>query len=197
MLLRTTQLINVPVMSLQTGKQVASSSRTLIDPANLKIIAFELAGEGLAENPSFLRIQDVREVSDIGFIIDSSDEIVGLDDVISLKELYELQFDLEGLRVVDTLKQKLGKVEGSVFNSDSFMIEQLRVRRPFLKSFGDAELLIAHKQIIEINDHEVIVRAPTVKANSKTAKQGSKVDFSNPFRKPTSAPQPESSSTNQ
>ena len=197
MLLRTSQLLNVPVMSLQTGKQIAASSRVMLDPSDLKIIAFELVGEGLNEHPSFLRIQDVREVSDIGFIIDSSEEIVGLEDVISLKELYELHFDLEGLRVIDTQKQKLGKVEGSVFNTDTFTVEQLRVKRPLLKSFGDAELLIGHKQIVEINDHEVIVKAPTIKANQRTAKKPATSEFTNPFKKPTSAPQPDTSSTTQ
>lgn len=197
MLLRTSQLLNVPVMSLQTGKQIAASSRVLLDPSDLKIIAFELVGEGLSEHPSFLRIQDVREVSDIGFIIDSSEEIVGLEDVISLKELYELHFDLEGLRVIDTQKQKLGKVEGSVFNTDTFTVEQLRVKRPLLKSFGDAELLIGHKQIVEINDQEVIVKAPTIKANQRATKKPAASEFTNPFKKPASAPQPDTSSTTQ
>lgn len=196
MLLRTSQLVNIAVMSLQTGKEIASTSRVLIDPANLKIVAFELTGEALDETPSFLRIQDVRELSDIGFIVDSSEEFVGIDDVISLKNLYELEFDLNGLRVIDTQKQKLGKVEDSVFNTNSFMIEQLRVRRPLFKSLGDAELLISHKQIVEINDTSVIVKSPTIKAKQKTAKKASKQEFNNPFRKPHSAPQPEASSTN-
>lgn len=186
MLLRTSQLLDTPVMSLQTGKEIASTSRVLIDPEDLKIVAFELAGDTLTEVPSFLRIQDIRELSDIGFIVDASDEFVGLDDVISLKKLYELHFDLNTLRAVDTHKQKLGKVYDSVFDTNTFTVEQLCIKRPFLKSLGDAELLIHRKQIVEINDTEVIVRAPSIKAKEKSAK---KSEVKNPFRKPQPTPQ--------
>lgn len=189
MLLRTSQLVNVPVMSLQTGKEVATSARVLLDPADLKITAFELSGESLDEHPSFLRIQDIRELSDIGFIVDSSEEFVGLDDVISLKELFELQFELVGMAVIDTQKQKLGKVEDSIFNTNTFLIEQLRVRRPFLKSLGDAELLISSSQIVEINDASIIVQAPTIASTHRGQTPATKKEFKNPFRTPAPSPQ--------
>lgn len=191
MLLRTSQLVNVPVMSLQTGKEIATSARVLLDPTDLKITAFELSGDSLDERPSFLRIQDIRELSDIGFIVDSSDEFVGLDDVISLKELYELQFELVDMPVVDTQKQKLGKVEDSVFNSNTFLVDQLRVRRPLLKSLKDAELLISSSQIVEINDTSIVVQAPTITSRQKSRPQVTKKEFKNPFRAPAPAPQPE------
>lgn len=189
MLLRTSQLVNVPVMSLQTGKEIAQTSRVMLDPADLRIVAFELSGENLDQEPSFLRIQDVRELSDIGFIVDSSDEFVGLEDVIRLQEIYELHFDLENMKVIDTTKQKLGKVEGSIFDTNTFSVEQLRVRRPLFKSFGDAELLIHSKQIVEINNDEIVVKAPTVQKGEQAKSSTVKPEFKNPFRAP--APQPD------
>lgn len=194
MLLRTSKLLQTPIMSLQVGKEIARTSKVLVDPADLKIIAFELEGESLDEVPSFLRIQDTRELSDIGFIVDSSDEFVGLDDVISLQKIYELQFNLVGLRVIDTHKQKLGKVYDSVFNTNSFTVEQLCVKRPILQSLGDTELLIHSRQIVEVNDTDVIVRAPNVKideARQDTTNSGSR--FNNPFKDTRPAPSTETS----
>ena len=101
MLLRSSQLIGLPVMSLQTGAEIAYSVGLIINPDTLRIVALELDGENLDERPSFLRIEDVRELSNIGFIVDSSDEFIGLEDVISIKNLYDRNFQPIDMRVID------------------------------------------------------------------------------------------------
>jgi sporulation protein YlmC with PRC-barrel domain len=134
----------------------------------------------------------VREVSDIGMIVDSSDEFVGLDDIIKLKETYELHFPLVGLLVVDDKKHKLGKVEDYSLEMGGFVIQQLSVRRPILKSFGDSELLIHRSQIVEINDTTITVKAASNEAKDPIP-QAVKA-YVNPFRQPGGA-QPESIQT--
>ena len=44
----------MPVMSLQVGSEIATTSRCLVSPTNLKIIGFELTGKNLVTRPSFL-----------------------------------------------------------------------------------------------------------------------------------------------
>lgn len=51
----------MPVMSLQVGSEIATTSRCLVSPTNLKIIGFELTGKNLVTRPSFLRTEDIRE----------------------------------------------------------------------------------------------------------------------------------------
>ena len=189
MLVLGTQLLNTPVMSLQTGAELARTKAPVIDPRTLSVMAYELDGALLDQHPSLLRIADVREVSDIGMIVDSSDEFVGLDDIIKLKEVYELHFPLIGLSVVDDKKHKLGKVEDYSLEMGGFVIQQISVRRPIFKSLGDSELLIHRSQIIEINDTTI-----TVKAASNEAKDPiphAVKAYVNPFRQPGEA-QPES-----
>jgi len=189
MLVLGTQLLNTPVMSLQTGAELARTKTPVIDPRTLSVMAYELDGALLDQHPSLLRIADVREVSDIGMIVDSSDEFVGLDDIIKLKEVYELHFPLIGLSVVDDKKHKLGKVEDYSLEMGGFVIQQISVRRPIFKSLGDSELLIHRSQIIEINDTTI-----TVKAASNEAKDPiphAVKAYVNPFRQPGEA-QPES-----
>lgn len=188
MLVNGSQLTQTPVMSLQTGTELARTKQPVIDPRTLSIMAYELEGPLLDSHPSFLRIPDVRELSDIGMIVDSSDEFVELNDIIKLKEIYELQFHLIGLTVFDERKHKLGKVDSYTVEMGSFIIQQLNVRRPILKSLGDTELLIHRSQIIEVTDTTIVVKSG--KVNAEPIKSAMRT-YVNPFRSQGSA-QPES-----
>ena len=176
-------------MSLQTGTRLAQTGTPLINPANLKIIAFELEGPLLAENPSFLRTADIREMGSIGMIIDDSDELIGLDDVIKIRELHELNFSLIGMNVIDEHKRKLGKVDGYTVETSSFVIQQLNVRRGLLRGLTDTGLLIHRSQITEINDNAIIVKTTAKKISPEPIMQATRHDYINPFRNPL--PQPE------
>lgn len=191
MLLVGSRLSGCPVMSLQTGTKVASAQQPIIDPSNLHIAAYILEGPLLSENPTFLRTKDIREYGRLGMIIDSSDELVGLEDVIQLQKLYESHFALVGLDVVDDRGKKLGKIEDYTLETDQFIIQQLQVKRGFFKSFNDTGLLVHRSQIVEINNTAVIVKSPTVKS-IEPVMQSVRSEFVNPFRKPS---QPETEST--
>ena len=153
----------MPIMSLQTGGELARVSSLVIDPGNLHIVALELSGDTLDSDPSFLRVDEIREVSTLGAIVDSSDDFVELDDVISLEKVYGYEFNLLGMDVIDDQKQKVGKVINAVFNPQHFIIQQLNVKQPFFKSLGRTEVIIHRKQIVEINDNNIVVKAPTNK----------------------------------
>ena len=188
MLLPGDRLLNAAVLGLQTGSELARTKRAIIDPSNLKILAYELSGPLLGTDVTLLRIVDVREISDIGLIVDSSDEFVGVDDVIKLSEVYKLHFTLLHMSVIDTNKTKLGKVNGYTLNTADFLVQQLSVKRPLFKSLNDTELLIHRSQITEINNDAIIVNSETeVPEPLMETVRGSYV---NPFR---SRPSPEQS----
>ena len=183
MLVLGSRLNNTAVMSLQTGTRLARTGTPLIDPKNLKIVAFEIDGPPLDEHPSFLRTDDVRELGTIGMIIDSSEEFVGLDDIIKLKELRELGFKLIGLPVIDEHKHRLGKVDDYTVETGSFIIQQLNVNRGFFKGFTSTGSLVHRSQITEINDKAIIVKG-TAKKVAEPVLQATRGDFVNPFRQP-------------
>ncbi len=182
MLLLGSKLINIPVMSLQTGTKLASTKSPVINPANLQILAYEVEGSILATRPAYIRIADVRELGNIGMIIDSSDEFVGLDDVISLKKIIDLGFSLVGLNVIDEHKHKLGKVFDYSLDSNDFIIRQINVKRGLFKSFSETELLIYRSQIVEINDKEIIVKSAAKKLEPI---EKNNLSYLNPFRSTT------------
>ncbi len=185
---------NMPVMSLQTGTELARTSRAIINPRKLSIVAYELSGHLLDQQPSLLRIADIREIGSLGMIIDSTDEIVGLDDIIDLKEVYEYNFELIDKLVIDDKKHKLGKVIGYTVDPDSFTIQQIQVKKPLFKSFSDVELLIHRSQVVKVTDDVVIVKSAIVEQKqTKAVVPSGGMVFDNPFRK-SPEPRTESSS---
>lgn len=178
MLLPLDRLLQTSVMSLQTGAELARIKHVLVDPRDLTIVAYELEGHNLDQRPSYLRPIDARELSQMGFIVDSSDEFVGPDDVIRIQEVIGFGFELIGLDVIDDHKKKLGKVVSYAIDSGSFSVQQLSVKRPLLKSFGEAELLIGRTQIIEVSDTTVKVASTSDKESAVSPLR----ELSNPFR---------------
>jgi sporulation protein YlmC with PRC-barrel domain len=189
MLLSYERLLDTPVMSLQTGVELARTNKVLVDPRDLSVVAYELDGHMLDDHPSFLRPVDVRELSSLGLIVDSSDEFVGLDDVIKIKQVYDYGFTLLGLEVVDENKKKLGKIIGFNIDAGSFAVQQLVVKRPLLKSFGETELLIHRSQVLEVRDDYIKVKSTSEK---EPASQNLR-QYANPFR--TGSVQPEAIDT--
>jgi uncharacterized protein YrrD len=180
MLIIGSRLIDAPVMGLQTGGELARTSKAIIDPRTLKIVAYELTGPLLDTHPSVIRVMDVREFSDIGLIVDSSDEFVSPSDIIKLNDIYELRFTLIGMAVIDEKGRKLGKVDGYTIETGGFLIQQLSVKRPLFKSLNDTQLLIHRTQISEINNTSIIVNSE-VKVQPMLQKVQN--SYHNPFRK--------------
>ena len=190
MLILGSRLIHTPIMSLQTGTRLAHTAKPIIDPANLRIVAYEVEGPLLAENPSFMRTADIREYGRLGMIIDSNDELIGLDDVIHIKQLVELKFPLIGLQVIDDQKRQLGKVDDYTLDTGDFLIQQINVRRGLIKGITDTGFLVNRSQIIEINNNAIIVKSPSVKS-VEPVMQAIRGEFVNPFRnhKPQAKPE--------
>jgi uncharacterized protein YrrD len=187
MLILGSQLDGTSVLGLQTGAKLAQITKPVIDPANLKIVAYILQGPLLSEHPSLLMTSDVRELSSIGMIVDSNDEFIGLEDVVKIEQLFKLNFNIVGMSVIDETKHKLGKIEDYSVDSESFIIEQLNVKRGIIKGITETSLLIHRSQIVEINDKHIIVRTTAKKL--EPVMESVRRTYTNPFR-PTSA-QPE------
>ena len=202
MLMVGSNLTNFPVLSLHVGGEIARTKKAIIDPEDLKIIAYTLEGAIIQNDPdvgNILDLADVREMSEKGFIVDSADVFTTRDDVIKLDEIMSLDFDLVGLKVIDQRGKKLGKIVDYTIDSGSFMVYQLIVQRPVMASFIDPQLTINRSQIVEIDDFKVTIKHSTSKVKVKKAKEAPEEEFvpnfSNPFRKPDYAPSDDDASS--
>ena len=195
MLMVGSNMTDFPVLSLHVGGEIARTKRAIIDPEDLRILAYTVGGPAIDNDPEagdILDLSDVREISDIGFVIDSVDNLTTRNEVIKLDEIMALDFDLVGLKVVDQKGKKMGKVVDYTVDSGSFMVYQLIVQRPLMSSFIDPQLTINRSQIVEIDDFKVVIKHSTskVKVPKKTEVPEEEFvpNFVNPFKKPDYAP---------
>ncbi len=201
MLMVGSSMTNFPVLSLHVGSEVARTKQAIIDPENLKIIAYTLEGAIIQNDPeigNILDLADVREISDKGLIVDSADVFTTREDVVKLDEIMSLDFNLVGLKVVDQRGKKIGKIVDYTIDSGSFMIYQLIVQRPVMSSFIDPQLTINRSQIVEIDDFKVTIKHSTSQVKVKKQKEVKEEfipNFTNPFRKPDYAPSDDDASS--
>ena len=183
MLIDSSQLINYPVLSLHMAGMIAKTNEIIVDPNDLKIIAFRLYGpEVRKKSGEYLRTENIREFSGLGMVVDSDDDFVNPDDVIKLSEVLDLNFSLVGKKVVSKNGSNLGRVDGFVVNTDGFYVHQLKVKRPLIKSFVDPELLVPKKEIYKITDTKIIVKDEESKIRKKATTEDFVPNFVNPFR---------------
>lgn len=184
MLVYASRLIGTPVLSVQAGGRIAVIAEPIIDPDNLKIIAFKLAGPLIAKSSAnILDVRSIREYSNYGIVIDDIDELLEKDDVVKISDVLRLNFALNGLKVETKKGSKLGKIEDYTLTSEDFVVQQLIVKRPIIKSFIDPELTIPRKEIVEITDYKIIVKDEEKTIKIKAEKEEFVPNFVNPFRK--------------
>lgn len=190
MLIYGSRLIGYPVLSIHMGAPIGWVDGIVIDPNDLRIVAFRLrdirADEEVGE---YLEARDVREFSDIGMIIDSTDALVNPDDVIKLSDVLKLNFMLPDMKVVTKKKAKLGRVIDYTLDTKDWMVQQIVVKRPLLKSLNDSELLISRKKIDEITDYKIIIKDELEKIKKAAEHEEFVPNFVNPFRNQNQQPQ--------
>jgi len=176
------RLISAPVLSVQAGGPIGKITSTIIDPNDLKIIAFRLEGPLVNRQQNLLDARSIREYSNYGFVIDDIDELIGPDDVIKISDILKLNFDLLNLKVETKKGSKLGKVQDFTVTSEDFIVQQIIVKRPAVKALIDPELTISRKEIVEITDYKVIIKDEEKVLKQKAEKEDFVPNFVNPFR---------------
>ena len=182
MLTYNSKLIGTPILSVQASGAIASIAAPVVNPDNLKILAFKLQGPIVNAANNILDVKSVREYSPLGLVIDDNDELIGPEDVVKIKEVLDLNFDLIGLKVETKKGSKLGKIIDFSLTSEDFTIQQIIVKRPTIKSFMDPELTIHRREIVEVTDYKVIVKDEEKVIKARAAKEDFVPNFVNPFR---------------
>lgn len=183
MLVTASKLIGTPILSMQASGAIGRVSECIIDPDTLKIIAFRAEGGPIPRTgANLLATSSIREYSNFGMVIDSADEFIDSEDVVKISKILALNFNLIGLKVESKKGSKLGKVMDYTVTSDDFVVQQLIVHRPALKSFIDPELTIHRKEIVEITDYKVIVKDEEKTIKKKAETEDFVPNFVNPFR---------------
>ena len=99
---------------------------------------------------------------------------------ISYKYYLSSEFD----KVEDEKGSRIGKIIDYTLSLADFSVQQLIVKRPFLKSLNDPALTIHRSQIVAINDNTITIRCEKEEAPQKRAERTENFvpNYINPFR---------------
>lgn len=159
MLQLSSAFANKAVLSLRTGAPVATVGAPIINPNNLKIEGFYCQSH-FDKSTLILLYQDIRDLIPDGFIVDDQDVLVAPGELVRLKEVLDLNFQLIGKPVETLSKEKIGKVSDYATEIESMFIQKLYVSQSLLKSFAGGSLSVDRGQISEITNRRIIINDP-------------------------------------
>ncbi len=164
---------NKPILSLQTGGRVGSTLEPIVDPDTLKVLGFHV--DSPRDTGTILLIDDVREFSPTGLIIDRFDKLAHHDDLVRLQKVLKIDYQLVGKQVVTEAGKKVGKVSDYIIDDQSFFVARLYTRQSVVKNFSGEGLVVDRSQIVEIDDRRVVIKDPsgTIKQSAVAAIAGS------------------------
>ena len=168
MLQLANSLSDLPVMSLRTGGMIARAEKPIINPNNLKIDGW-FCRDQFSKNQLILLNKDIRDMVPQGLAVDDYDVLSVPEDLIRMKEIINLNFQLIGISVITNNHRKLGKVSDYAANMSSFYIQKLYISQPVYRTLSGGQLNIDRTQIIEISPDQIIVRDVDEKVRSPAA----------------------------
>lgn len=163
MLYLSTQLSNLPVLSLQLVGRIGTVTEPIINPNNLHIDAFYCQSSGSKSNLVLLDIH-IRELSFKGMVIDNQQALSEPKDLVRLQPILDIGFQLLGKQVVSG-KKKMGKVTEYAFDNQSLFIQKIYVQPSIWQGINQHRLIYDRNSIVEVTDTQIVVSGPEETVN--------------------------------
>jgi hypothetical protein len=176
MLLLGSSFENMPVLSLRIGTPVGKVIGHLINPHKLTIDALWCKMGGSKE-PQLILVQDVREISLKGLIVNDHEVAVDPSEAIRLKPIIDLAYELLGKKVISG-RLSIGKVTDYAVENEQFTIQKLYANPTALARLKTTRLTIDRSQIIEVSPDYVkvndsrVTSSDSVRTLRQTAQAG-------------------------
>ena len=158
-------LLNRPVMSLRTGSQIATALAPVINPNNLKVEGFYCV-DRFSNEELILLNQDIRDVVPQGLAVNDHDVLIEANDLVRLKDILAMRFELIGKPIQTVGGKKVGKVSDYAAETSSMYIQKLYAGQSILKNFTGGSLSIDRSQIHEITNKRIIITELESRATS-------------------------------
>lgn len=149
-------LLNKSVLSLRTGTPIATITGPIINPDTLKVEGF-YCEDRFDKRQLVLLYQDIRDMLAQGYVVNDHDVLVEPEELVRLKKVLDLNFEMIGKQVVTVSKQRVGKVSDFATETETMFIQKIYVSQSILKSFTGGSLSIDRTQINEITPKRIII----------------------------------------
>lgn len=160
MLQLSAALLDKNVMSLRTGQPIASVTAAIFNPNNLKIEGF-YCQDRYDKRELVLLYQDIREVLPMGYVVNDHEVLAEADELVRLKDVLEINYELIGKPVQTISKHKVGKVSDYATETETMYVQKIYVSQSIFKSLTGGSLSIDRTQINEITPKRVIINELT------------------------------------
>ncbi len=156
MLQLSATLINNNLLSLRTGEVSASVTAPNFNPNNLKVEGF-YCQDKFSKKELILVYQDIRDIVPKGYVVNDFDVLVEAEDLVRLKDVLELNYQILGKTVQTTSKKKIGKVVDYATEMETMFVQKIYVGQSIIKSFNGGSLSIDRSQVNEITPSKIII----------------------------------------
>ena len=151
-----TNLVTLPVISLQTGETVATIASLVIDSDRLKLVGLRL---NVGKSPrNLLVMSGIRQLAADCVIIDNDEELSEPDDVVRLAGLLQSGYTPLSKRVQTDTGRHLGSVEDFTINLETEQVQKLYVHPPLVRAWYKSSVIIDRAQVIDVQPTLFIVR---------------------------------------
>jgi sporulation protein YlmC with PRC-barrel domain len=157
-------LLNKSVLSLRTGAPIATITAPIFNPNNLKIEGFYCVDRFDKKKELVLLCQDIRDIMPKGYVVNDHEVLAEPDELVRLKDVLELNYELVGKQVVTISKHKVGKVSDYATDMESMFVQKIYVSQSILKSFTGGSLSVDRRQVNEITPRRIIINELLKKA---------------------------------
>lgn len=161
-------VLNKHVLSLRTGSAIARVVSPIINPDNLKMEGFYCEDNKEGQR-LILLYQDIREILPQGLVVNDYEVLAEPEDLVRLKEILEIEYELIGKHVETVSGEKVGKVSDYAFEGETMYIQKLYVSQSLLKSFTGGSLSVDRSQIHETTPRRIIINDLLEKAPAGAA----------------------------
>lgn len=157
MLQLSASLLNRPILSLRSSGTIATITEPIINPNNLKIEGFYCL-DRFENKQLVLLYQDIRDIIKGGFVVDDHEVLAEPEELVRLKDIMDLHFDILSKQVETVSKDKVGKVSDYAVETSTMYIQKVYATQSLLKSLTGGSLSIDRSQIVEITNRRVIIQ---------------------------------------
>jgi sporulation protein YlmC with PRC-barrel domain len=115
---------------------------------------------------------DIRDILPQGFAVNDHEVLTEAKELIRLKEVLELRFELLGLKVTSESGKNYGKINDFAYETNNLFVQKLYVSQSIVKNFSGGTLSVDRSQIIEVTNRRIIIEDPTEPARGHAQSAG-------------------------
>lgn len=165
MLRLSNTLLGLQVMSLRTGSPIGTANKMIINPNNLKVEGWYVL-DRFTKTPYILLASEIRDLVPQGLAVNDHDALSELDDLVRLKPIIDINYDLHGKKVFSESGKKYGKITDYAIETNGFFVKKIYATQTIVKSLSGGNLSIDRSQVVEITDTKIIIDDATEKVGS-------------------------------